>query len=80
MSAFEQWPGFKTPPNDPSRDLKKPLHITPEPEQEDYEDGDYDDYWEDNTCPRCSGVGGDPMDDYCTPCDHCGGEGYEWWK
>ena len=30
-------------------------------------------------CPRCHGIGGDPMDDYCTPCDRCGGEGYEWW-
>lgn len=35
---------------------------------------------ETHECPRCHGTGGDPMDDYCTPCDHCGGEGYEWWK
>ncbi len=40
----------------------------------------FDDGPEDRCCPRCHGVGGDPMDDYCTPCDHCGGEGYEWWK
>jgi hypothetical protein len=46
-------------------------------------EGDYD-YFDDGEpdreCPRCHGVGGDPMDDYCTPCDHCDGEGYEWWK
>jgi len=41
---------------------------------------DFDDDGEDRVCPRCNGVGGDPMDDYCTPCDHCGGEGYEFWK
>lgn len=80
MSAFEQWPGFKTPPNDPKRDLRPAMSQTPEPDPS--EDYDYynNDEWQDVTCPRCSGVGGDPMDDYCTPCDHCGGEGYEWWK
>lgn len=44
--------------------------------------GDDDEYYEaeDNTCPRCHGTGGDPMDNGCTPCDRCDGEGYEWWK
>lgn len=30
-------------------------------------------------CPVCAGTGGDPFDDYCTPCEHCDGEGYQWW-
>jgi hypothetical protein len=28
-------------------------------------------------CPVC---GGDGMDDDVTPCEHCDGEGYEWWN
>lgn len=30
-------------------------------------------------CPHCGGTGGDPLDDYCTTCEFCGGEGSEWW-
>ena len=34
----------------------------------------------DMVCPRCHGTGGEPMDDGITPCEHCEGEGYEYWK
>jgi len=34
---------------------------------------------EDHTCPHCCGTGGEPMDNYCTPCEHCDGEGYQSW-
>jgi DnaJ-class molecular chaperone len=30
-------------------------------------------------CPNCHGTGGEPYDDGVTPCEHCDGEGYEWW-
>ncbi len=40
-------------------------------------DGDYGP--RDTTCPYCSGTGGDPWNDGVTPCEHCDGEGYEWW-
>lgn len=32
------------------------------------------------TCQFCNGTGGDPWNDGITPCEHCDGEGYEWWK
>lgn len=34
----------------------------------------------DLTCDHCSGTGGEPMDDYITPCEQCDGEGYRWWE
>jgi len=30
-------------------------------------------------CPYCGGVGGDPLDDFVTPCPVCDGEGTRWW-
>ena len=78
------WPAEYVPqPNAPS--------VEPAPEEQGTEarcagsagsdsfcenDIDQDDT-ETGQCPRCHGIGGDPMDDYCTPCDHCDGEGYE---
>lgn len=48
-------------------------------DDDDFDDYDYDDYGEDDhTCPRCGGSGllmGDPA----ATCDHCDGEGFEWW-
>lgn len=32
------------------------------------------------TCRNCSGTGGEPFDDGVTPCEHCDGEGYYWWR
>lgn len=40
---------------------------------------DWDDE-NDNTCPECSGDGGDPWNDFILPCPKCNGEGYLWWK
>lgn len=42
-------------------------------------DYDMSDVEEDTTCRNCGGVGGEPYDDYCTPCEECDGEGYYWW-
>ena len=33
-----------------------------------------------NFCRHCSGTGGEPFDDFVTPCSHCDGEGYHWWR
>lgn len=41
---------------------------------------DQDDEERDASCPRCNGTGGEPYDDGITPCEHCDGEGYEYWK
>lgn len=30
-------------------------------------------------CPKCDGSGRDRMSDGLLPCEHCDGEGYEWW-
>lgn len=43
-----------------------------------YEDA-YDLAEEETTCPHCDGTGGDPWNDFCTPCEFCDGEGYKWW-
>lgn len=42
-------------------------------------DFEYDDEEEDLTCPHCGGSGGGPLDDGCTPCEYCDGEGYQYW-
>lgn len=34
----------------------------------------------DRTCRFCDGTGGDRWNDGVLPCEHCDGEGYEWWK
>jgi hypothetical protein len=34
---------------------------------------------EDDICPCCDGSGGDPLTDFSTPCEYCGGEGRRWW-
>jgi len=34
----------------------------------------------DMTCPQCGGSGRDDWNDGIMPCEHCDGEGYEWWK
>ena len=31
-----------------------------------------------NVCPECEGTGGHSIDDMM-PCEHCDGEGVEWW-
>ena len=33
----------------------------------------------DLTCDHCAGTGGEPLDNFCTPCEECDGEGYKWW-
>lgn len=45
------------------------------------DDEDYDDFdgEEVTVCPACNGSGGDPWNDGCLPCEHCDGEGYQWW-
>lgn len=50
----------------------------PQPPMFDDERDDYED--EDNTCKNCSGTGGEPYNDYITPCEECDEEGYYWWK
>ena len=47
--------------------------LSPRDYTQDDEDREY-------TCPWCHGTGGDPYDDGITPCEHCDGEGYEYWK
>ena len=42
-------------------------------------DFEYDDDEKDLTCPHCGGSGGEPLDDGCTPCEYCDGEGYQYW-
>lgn len=43
-------------------------------------DEDFGEYEEpDYTCEYCSGTGGEPYDDFCTPCPKCDGMGYYWW-
>lgn len=50
-------------------------------EPEDGWDEDDDDPFErDRTCLACGGSGGDPWNDGILPCEHCDGEGYEWWQ
>jgi len=45
-----------------------------------FDDEWYDDDQEpDRTCKNCGGTGGEPYDDYITPCEECDGEGYYWW-
>lgn len=29
-------------------------------------------------CERCGGTGGEPMDDFITPCEWCDGTGFKW--
>lgn len=60
----ELFPGFKTPPNDPSRDLRPAFTIEQHPEEEqsfDDEEGD-----EEPLCAACGGVGSFDC--------HCGGD------
>lgn len=77
---FELWPGFKVPPTDPSRDVKrKPLTVAPEPEPYD-PSNDYDD--DEEPCKYCDGWGYKNCfcgGDLCVchyygeiPCFHCG--------
>lgn len=49
-------------------------------DEEDHYFHDDDDEVRNVTCQFCSGTGGDPWNDGITPCEHCDGEGYEWWK
>jgi len=42
-------------------------------------DLEYDESDEDRICPECGGDGGDPLTDGILPCEHCNGEGYQWW-
>lgn len=78
--SFELFPGFKTPPTDPSRELRRPVTIQPEEDCGDI-DGEPDDEW---YCTWCMGdcrtepdypigdlVGGDGL----TWCSACGGTG-----
>ncbi len=50
------------------------------PNQSTASDDDYYDDEPDRTCKTCGGDGGDPLSDYCLPCEDCGGEGYRWWE
>lgn len=62
--SYELFPGFKVPPNDPSRDLRPKLTVCPEPLVVQ----GYDDYFDDEeeSCRNCDGWG-------YTDC-HCGGD------
>lgn len=57
MSDFELFPGFKTPPNDPSREVKNraPVTVRLSPEELTDEMGDYfeDVEW----CDTCENMG-----------------------
>jgi DnaJ-class molecular chaperone len=44
---------------------------------DDYYDGE--DIDRDATCPDCGGSGCDSWESFM-PCQHCDGEGYEWWR
>lgn len=83
--SFELFPGFKVPPNDPSREVKRPA-VTFAPEPPDYypqdDDEDFDtDQWGEPMCDNCEGWG--YTDCYCggdlcvcryngeIPCPHC---------
>jgi DnaJ-class molecular chaperone len=48
--------------------------MTPDDEQDDepVENGGF--------CPKCGGSGRDDYSDGLMDCEHCDGEGYEWWK
>ena len=43
-----------------------------DPDDEPVENGGF--------CPKCDGSGRNRFDDGLTDCEHCDGEGYEWWK
>lgn len=52
----ELFPGFKTPPTDPSRDLRPAFTIARHPEEDD-DQPDYDEDIESEECPNCEGWG-----------------------
>ena len=52
--------------------------MEPDPAVE-YLDDDDERAERDRVCPNCGGDGGEPFDDFCTPCEECDGEGYKWW-
>lgn len=56
VGGFDLWPGFKTPPTDPSRDMKQRAPLTVAPEPQDYDGGEYDDD-QDEACEHCDGRG-----------------------
>ena len=47
---------------------------------EDHYFHDDDSEVHDRTCRECGGSGRDEWNDGILPCEHCDGEGYEWWK
>lgn len=52
----------------PSESLSQPANGT-----DDMGDVPYE--LDDDVCPICEGMGGDPLNDYVLPCPYCGGEG-----
>lgn len=82
---FELFPGFKVPPTDPSRDVKRrPMTIaTPPQEEEEYDPHGPCDSGEDEYCYTCANTGS--LDCHCGgdlcicrnngeyPCPDCGG-------
>lgn len=70
--------GEQTPMNTPEIEPKNVDAVSASNAVLGDRDMGYDDCDEqpDRTCPVC---GGDGMEDDITPCEHCGGEGDEWW-
>lgn len=82
MSDFQQWPGFKVPPNDPSREVKssRPTITIAEPREEDSEVLKDSEMYD---CEECDSIG--TVDCHCggdlcvcrwhgeRPCPKCGG-------
>lgn len=63
---------YQNPP--PSRDTQADLDRIPDHFARLAQD--YDECPEEVTCPACGGTG---TSDDLTTCQHCDGEGYQWW-
>ncbi|NPT59050.1 hypothetical protein [Paraburkholderia elongata] len=44
------------------------------------DDEDLDEPANGGFCPKCGGSGRDDFSDGLMECDHCQGEGHEWWQ
>lgn len=55
MKPDELFPGFNTPPNDPSKNPRPAFTVTPENPR--YMDDGYDDEMDEEPCAKCDGWG-----------------------